>query len=69
MSSDKWWDGYKGEETVIFDDFKGSSTKLHDFQTIIDRYPVQVEVKGAEVDLHATSSPAPLRVVLAGSRS
>ena len=54
MGSDKWWDGYKGEETVIFDDFKGSSMKLHDFQTIIDRYPVQVEVKGAEVDLSAT---------------
>lgn len=54
MTSDKWWDGYKGQETVIFDDFKGSSMKLHDFQTIIDRYPVQVEVKGAVVDLSAT---------------
>jgi hypothetical protein len=54
MTNDKWWDGYKGEETVIFDDFKGSSMKLHDFQTIIDRYPIQVEVKGAVIDLSAT---------------
>lgn len=54
MTNEKWWDGYRGEDTVIFDDFKGSSMKLHDFQTIIDRYPVQVEVKGAVVDLSAT---------------
>ena len=54
MTNDKWWDGYKGEETVIFEDFKGSSMKLHDFQTIIDRYPIKVEVKGAVVDLSAT---------------
>ena len=54
MTNDKWWDGYKGEDTVIFDDFKGSSMKLHDFQTIIDRYPIQVEVKGAVIDLSAT---------------
>ncbi|UPW41357.1 replication associated protein [Dipodfec virus UA06Rod_119] len=54
MTSDKWWDGYLGQETVIFDDFKGSAMRLHDFQIIIDRYPVQVEVKGACVDLSAT---------------
>lgn len=53
-TNDKWWDGYLGQDTVIFDDFKGSSMKLHDFQMIIDRYPVQVEVKGAYVDLSAT---------------
>ena len=52
-TSDKWWDGYRGQDTVIFDDFKGSSMKLHDFQMIIDRYPVQVEVKGSYIDLSA----------------
>lgn len=53
-TSEKWWDGYCGQDTVIFDDFKGSSMKLHEFQMVIDRYPMQVEVKGAFVDLSAT---------------
>ncbi|QIK03928.1 replication-associated protein [Northern red-backed vole stool-associated circular virus 11] len=52
-TSDKWWDGYKGQETVIFDDFKGSSMRLHDFQLVIDRYPHDVEVKGGFVPLSA----------------
>jgi len=54
MSTDKWWDGYRGQETVIFDDFKGSSMRLHEFQMVLDRYPMQVEIKGAFVDLSAT---------------
>lgn len=53
-TSDKWWDGYRGQDTVIFDDFKGSSMRLHEFQMVIDRYPMQVEIKGAFVDLSAT---------------
>ena len=28
--------------------------KLHDFQIVIDRYPMKVEVKGAYVELSAT---------------
>ncbi|QIK03939.1 replication-associated protein [Northern red-backed vole stool-associated circular virus 116] len=52
-TSDKWWDGYRGQETVIFDDFKGSSMRLHDFQRVIDRYPHDVEVKGGFVPLSA----------------
>lgn len=50
----KWWDGYRGQETVIFDDFKGSSMTLHDFQTVIDWYPTRVETKGGSVELSAT---------------
>ena len=52
---DKWWDGYHGEETVIFDGLKGSSMRLHDFQLIVDRYPVKVETKGSTVELSATT--------------
>ncbi len=50
----KWWDGYDGQETVIFDDFKGSAMSLHDFQRVIDRYPLQMEVKGGYVNVNAT---------------
>ena len=32
--------------------------KLHEFQMVIDRYPMQVEVKGAYVDLSATRHPS-----------
>lgn len=54
LTNGKWWDGYEGQETVIFDDFKGSSLSLHDFQRVIDRYPLRVETKGGTVELQAT---------------
>lgn len=54
LNNARWWDGYAGHETVIFDDFKGSSLTLHDFQRIIDRYPLDVEVKGGTTPLSAT---------------
>lgn len=49
----KWWDGYCGQETVILDDFKGDSMRLHDFQLMVDRYPLKVEFKGGYVELSA----------------
>lgn len=52
-TSDKWWDGYRGQETVVFDDFKGSSMKLQDFQLVVDKYPLDIEVKGGFVPLSA----------------
>lgn len=53
-TNDKWWDGYRGQETVVFDDFKGSSMKLQDFQLVIDKYPIDIEVKGGYIPLSAT---------------
>ncbi len=46
-----WFDGYDGEPNVLFDDFAGKMSKmpLTLFLQIIDRYPVQVEVKGSFV--------------------
>lgn len=47
----KWFDGYLGEETIVFDDFR--PTKEMSFQTIlrmVDRYPMKVEVKGNYVN-------------------
>nr|WAE42962.1 MAG: replication associated protein [Cressdnaviricota sp.] len=45
----KWWDGYKQEECVLIDDF--DPTNCFDitfdmYLKLLDRYPMQVEVKG-----------------------
>lgn len=46
-----WFDGYIGQEDVLFDDFDGkrSHTSLRDLLRILDRYPIQVGVKGSHV--------------------
>lgn len=48
----KWWDGYKGEENVIIDDFSGL-IRADYLKTWLDRYPCSVEVKGGAVPLCA----------------
>jgi len=48
----KWWDNYQSQKTVLLDEFYGSlpwSTLLQ----ILDRYPIQVEVKGGNVQFLA----------------
>lgn len=42
----EWWDGYNGEKVVLFDDFCGG-VRLATFLKWIDRYPVQLPVKGS----------------------
>lgn len=49
----KWWDGYKGQETVIIDEFTGL-IKIEHVLRWLDRYPCNVEIKGATVPLRAT---------------
>lgn len=51
--ADKWWDGYTGQEVVVWDEFKGCYpwTRL---LRCIDRYPYQAEVKGGYVPMRAT---------------
>nr|WAE42988.1 MAG: replication associated protein [Cressdnaviricota sp.] len=44
----KWFDGYGGEDLVIFDEFR----HIHDVSMllrILDRYPMRVEIKGGFV--------------------
>lgn len=43
-----WYDGYNGQEVAILDDFDGrrSEVKLSTLLQLLDRYPVQVPVKG-----------------------
>ena len=43
---DRWFDGYDAQPAVLFDDFDGSWFKLSYLLRILDRYPMQVPVKG-----------------------
>jgi len=54
--TNKWFDGYEGQKTLLIDDFGGRLSKipLTDLLMILDRYPLQVEVKGAYRNLLAT---------------
>lgn len=42
----KFWDGYRGQEHVVIDEFRGGIDISHLLRWL-DRYPVIVEVKGA----------------------
>lgn len=41
-----WFDGYSGQETIIIDDFSHSDYKLSYLLNLLDRYPMQLPVKG-----------------------
>jgi hypothetical protein len=47
-----YWDGYKGEDVVLVDDFRGNCT-IEEFLTATDRYHVQVPFKGGFHNLTA----------------
>lgn len=49
-NANKWWDGYKGEETVVLDDLAGAFLYEH-LKRWADRYPVIGEVKGSSIGL------------------
>jgi len=49
----KFWDGYRGQENVIFDEFRGGIDIAHILRWF-DKYPVIVEVKGSSVSLKAS---------------
>lgn len=40
-----WWDGYEGQASVIFEDFRGE-TGLAQLLRLADRYPLRVPIKG-----------------------
>lgn len=48
-----WWDNYSGQETVIFDEFYGW-IKYDLLLRVLDRYPLQVPIKGGFCKLTAT---------------
>lgn len=44
--STKWWPGYEGQEVVIWDDFDYRQVPWRMLLRLLDRYPMDVEVKG-----------------------
>ena len=42
----KWWDGYEGQQHVIFDEFRPDWLKFYELLLICDKYPLRVEIKG-----------------------
>lgn len=49
----KFWYGYRGEENVIIDEFRGGIDVAHLLRWL-DRYPVSVELKGSSRPLRAS---------------
>jgi len=50
----KFWDGYKGGNHVVIDEFRGAISISHVLRWF-DRYPVLVEIKGSAIVLSATT--------------
>lgn len=48
-----WWDGYRGQETVIVEEFEGWLPIVM-IKTMIDEHPMQVAVKNASVEFSPT---------------
>lgn len=44
----KWWPHYRGQEAVLFDDYRADWFRLDELLKITDRYPLMVETKNAE---------------------
>lgn len=47
----KWWDGYDGQDIIIFDDWYGGSYQYTHLLTLLDRYEATVEVKGGTANI------------------
>lgn len=61
-SAGTWFDGYHGQEAVLFDDFRGG-LPLGFFLRVLDIYPIDVPVKGGFV------AWTPKRVYVTSNRS
>lgn len=45
-----WFDGYEGQDDVLMDDYQCSMLDREFFLRLLDRYPMQVPVKGGFVE-------------------
>lgn len=49
----QWWDGYCQQEAIIIDDFDGVKYSYRDLLRLLDRYHIQVQVKGTYVKINS----------------
>jgi len=49
----KFWDGYDGQNGVLFDDFRSTRCEFAHLLRLLDRYPMRVEVKGGSRQLNS----------------
>lgn len=49
----KWWPGYTGQSSIVWDEFGGWSCAPSEFNKVFDKYPHYVEVKGGTAPLRA----------------
>jgi len=59
-----WWDGYDRHEDVIIDDYRCDMCKFSQLLRLMDRYPLQLQVKGGSCQfvakrLYITSPKSP----------
>ena len=53
-NSGLWWDGYTGQQAVMFEEFKGQ-VQLQKLLQILDPYPLRLEIKGGLVPARFTT--------------
>ena len=51
--SNKWWNGYEGQEVVVLDDIRADFAKYHELLTLLDKYPHRVEIKGGYMNFNS----------------
>lgn len=51
--NNQWWDQYDGIADVIIDDYRCNFVAFNELLRLLDRYPLQLQVKGASVQFCA----------------
>lgn len=48
-----WWDGYTGQPVTLLDDYRGNWFPFSNLLRLLDRYPLQVPIKGGYVNFNS----------------
>lgn len=52
-ASHQWWDGYRQQDAILIDDMRASWAPFNILLKILDRYQMQVQIKGGFVELNS----------------